>query len=345
MILGEQIWLTAAQDDGESFYALCVDKTTGAVIHDVLVVTNDRPGRVHATNSPASPTAILEGDRVYVHFGANGTACLTTDGEILWTVKLPHAQLYGPSSTPVLYKDLLIVPCHGTDVRYFVALDTKTGKERWKRSRGGRWSESTPLIIHTAQGDQLICNLADGVVALDPATGAELWSVDQKGNYAQVPRPVFGNGMVFVCGGYFGPLVQAIRPDGRGNVTRSHVAWSLQHASVSLNPSPLLVDNDLYMVSDKGIASCFDAMTGKLHWRKRIDGTYYASPVSADGRIYFFNNSGTTRVIKPGPKLVVLATSKLDGRIMASPAIVDNAIYLRTDRHLYRLEEKAAEEK
>lgn len=338
VVAGDQIWLTSAMDEGRSFHALCVNTTTGKLTRDVEVFSRDAAIAVHPTNSYASPTAIVEGDRVYVHFGPYGTACLSTRGEIIWTKKLPHVQAYGPSSTPVLYHDLLIVPCHGTDVRYLAALDKKTGDERWKLEHEGRCSESTPLVIQTDTGDQLICNVSERVVSVEPRTGKVIWTAQQGNNFAQVPRPLFGHGMVYICGGYFDPVVQAIRPDGQGDVTDTHVAWSLRHSSVPLNPSAVLDGNELLMVNDGGIASCFDALTGKLHWRERLGGGFYASPVSADGRIYFFDTAGTTTVIKPGAKFEVLASNKLDEKTMASPAIVDKAIYVRTAGHLYRLE-------
>jgi outer membrane protein assembly factor BamB len=179
---------------------------------------------------------------------------------MVWTRQLPHLQAYGPSSTPVLYRNLLIVQCHGTDVRYLAALDKMTGDERWRLDHEGRCSESTPLVIPTDQGDQLICNVSERVVSVDPQTGKVIWTAQQANNFAQVPRPVFGHGMVYVCGGYFEPLVQAIRPDGRGDVTNTHVAWKVRNSSVPLNPSPVLDGNEFWMVNDKGIASCLAKM-------------------------------------------------------------------------------------
>jgi outer membrane protein assembly factor BamB len=340
VIEGDEIWLTAAEDEGHSFHALAVNRTTGKLLRDVRVATSEKPGPVHPTNSPASPTPIIENGRIYVHFGANGTGCLSSDGTVLWTVKLPHIQSYGPSSSPVLYKNLLIVACHGTDVRYLVALDKRTGKERWKIHHQGRCSESTPLVVHGRGGDELIYNAAERIIAISPLTGRALWTVQQGDNFAQVPRPVFGHGMVYVCGGYFNPVVQAIRPAGHGDVTKTRVEWRLRHSSVPLNPSPLLVGKEFYMVNDQGVASSLDALTGKLHWRERLPGTYYASPLAASNRIYFFNQDGTTTVIKPGRQFVVLATNMLNEKTMASPAIADKAIYLRTADHLYRLEDK-----
>ena len=349
VVRDEQIWLTTAIEDGRSLSlrALCVERATGKLLHDVEVFPNTTPGRTYPPNSYASPTPIVDGDRVYVHFGGYGTACLTTDGKIIWKTKLDHTLNYGPSSTPVLFDDLLIVPCHGIDVRYTAALDKNTGVLRWKQPRyEGRNddstprgnSDSTPLVIDTSSGQQLISNLAGRVVAYDPRTGKELWSVQQDG-YANVPRPVFGHGLVFVCGGFPTAGLHAIRPDGRGDVSKTHVAWSLKKAAPE-NPSPLLVGDELYLVSDKGIGSCLDARTGKLHWMERLGGEYYASPLYADGRIYFLNLSGETTVIAPGVSFKKLASNELEGRSFASPAVSGKAIYFRTEHHLYRIEKK-----
>lgn len=339
VIGGKKIWLTTAVREGRLLRALCLDRDTGQLLRDVEVFPDNAPGRLHGTNSYASPTPVLDGDRVYVHFGPHGTACLASDGKILWKTCLAYAPGYGPSSTPVLYEDLLIVPCQGVDGCYTAALDKQTGAIRWKQPHQGRNSDSTPLIVRTPAGDQLVCSLAERVVAYDPRTGKELWSASQGNNYAQVPRPVYGHGLVFVAGGYFEPRVQAIRPDGHGDVSQTHVAWSHRQA-VPQNPSPLLAGGELYLVNDKGVASCLDARTGTLHWRERLGESFYASPIVADGRIYFPAEDGVTTVIEAGTRFKKLATNKLDGRMMASPAVAGKAIYLRTDRHLYRIESR-----
>jgi outer membrane protein assembly factor BamB len=336
VIRGEQIWLTAADEDRKTLRALCFERSSGAIRHNVVVSTLANPGVVHKKNTLASPTPLLEGNRVYVHFGPNGTACLSDQGQILWKKSLPHVQGYGPSSSPVLYGDLLIVPCLGTDVRYLIALDKNSGELRWKKSFEGRCSEATPLVIRTKDGDQLISNQADRIEAFDPSDGKELWWVTQQ-NYAQIPRPVFGHGLVFVCGGYFKPEVWAIRPEGRGDVTESQVAWRMNQAA-PLNPSPLLVGDELYCVSDNGIASCLEAKTGKLHWRERLGGDFSASPLFADGRIYFLNEIGVVTVVAPGPNFERLATNTIAGSTLASLSVAGWALYLRTDNHLFRIE-------
>lgn len=351
VIQGEQIWLTAGLEGGRSLRALCLDRATGKLIHDVEVFPKTPPESNDPQRPHANPTPIIADGRLYVHFGSHGTACLTTDGKIIWKTQLPHALVYCPSSTPVLYKDLLIVPCHGSRERYLAALDRQTGEVRWKQDYKGGPSDSTPLVIQTPKGDQLVCNLAHRVVAYDPRTGEELWSTRQSG-YANVPRPVHGHGLVFVCGGYMTPGLQAIRPDGRGDVTKTHVVWDILRAPVPRNPSPLLVGDELYLISDNGMASCLDARTGKLHWREELAGAsaafdpsgravgYYASPLYADGRIYFLNNNGETTVIAPGGAFKKLASNKLEGHTLASLAVSGTALYLRSDRHLYRIEKR-----
>lgn len=336
-IQGQRIWLTAAVDKPPSLRVLCLDRATGRQVHDLEVFAPKSFVGRHPKNSFATPCPIIEKDRVYVHFGQMGTACLSTEGKILWTTVLPHKLYYGPSSTPVLFADLLIVPCHGTDVSYTAALDKQTGKERWKTSGGGN-SHATPLVIRVGEVDQLVCNLVGSVVAYEVHTGKQLWSASQ-GNEAQVPRPIFGHGLVFVGGGYFNPVLQAIRPDGKGDVTKTHVVWKVSK-QVPQNPSPLLVGDELYMVSDLGIASCLDARTGKVHWSERLAGAYSASPLSADGRIYFSNEDGVTTVIAPETTFRKLATNRVEGRTLASLAVAGQEIYLRTDSHLYRIEKK-----
>ena len=348
VIQDNQIWLTSATEKGKTLVVICLDRVSGRQLHHLTPFSAITPVGLHSKNSYASPTPIIEGNRIYVHFGPYGTACLETNGKVVWKTRLPHKTYYGPSSSPVLIDDLLIVQCHGTDVRFVTALDKKTGKARWTRTHEAlspklksHNSESTPLVIQTATGRQLICNVAGHVLAYDPLTGESLWSVRQQENYAQVPRPVFGHDLVFTAGGYFSPVVFAIRPAGTGDITESHVVWSVRKA-VPNNPSPLLVGDELYMVSDKGIASCLDARTGALRWRERLGGNFSASPISADGRIYFFSEEGVTTVLAPGRHFRKLATNKLDGQIMASPAISGTAIYLRTDQHLYCIDRSAS---
>lgn len=338
-IRGRQIWLTTALDEGRSLHVVCMDRETGEVLHDVDAFQIADPGKIHSKNSHASPSPILEGDRVYVHFGDNGTACLSTDGKVLWrNQELIYAHGHGPGGSPVLYNDLLIVSCDGTDRQFVAALDKHSGKLRWKTKREGRMAYSTPLVIRAAGRDQVISTGGDAVVAYNPADGEEIWRVRYDG-YSEVPRPVYGQGLVFICSGYNTPLLYAIRPDGQGDVTDTHVAWKTTKAA-PLNPSPLLLGEELYFVSDRGVAVCVDAKTGEQHWQKRLPGNYSASPLAADGRIYFTNETGVTTVIAPGKEFESLASNEVDGRTLASLAVSGKALYLRTDTHLYRIEKR-----
>lgn len=348
-IQGDQIWLTTAIDDGKSLHAIALDRATGKTIHDMVVFELADPGAVHSKNSHASPTPLIEDDRVYIHFGAHGTACLKTDGSVVWkTQELKHNHRHGPGGSPVIYQNLLILNCDGSDLQFVVALDKNTGKEVWKKKRehigedriSGKSSVpmayTTPLLTEINGKIQLLSSGADSIVSYDPLTGDELWWFRYDG-YSNVPRPVVGKGHVFISSGYDRPEFFAVRVDGTGDVTESHLAWNMKKAA-PLNPSPLLLGDELYVVSDNGIATCLDAVSGEQHWQERIGGNFSASPTFADGRIYFLDEEGKTTVVAPGKKFEVLASNQLEGRTLASPAMVDSSIFLRTDTHLYRIE-------
>lgn len=350
-IQGEQIWLTTAIDDGKSLHVICLDRNSGKTIHDVEVFTPEAPGKIHSKNSHASPTPVLESNRVYVHFGGHGTACLSTDGQIVWkTNELKYEHRHGPGGSPVVWQDLLILSCDGTDVQFVVALDKRTGAIVWKRDRehisedrkSGKanvpMAYTTPLLIEVNGVTQLLSHGSDSLDSFDPRTGNINWWFRNFG-YSNVPRPVVAKGLVFISSGYNNPEFFAVRIDGAGDVTESHQAWNMKKAA-PLNPSPLVVGDELYMVSDNGIATCLDCVSGEQHWQKRIGGNFSASPTLADGRIYFLNETGLTTVIKPGKEFEELGSSQLEGRTLATPAFVDTTIFFRTNTHLYRIEKK-----
>lgn len=351
VVLGRQIWMTAARDGGHSLRAICVDRDSGKLLHDVEVFHIETPVHVNAKNSHASPTPVIEPGRVYVHFGTMGTACLATDdARIVWTnqeLKLDHSE--GPGSSPILYHDFLIVHCDGTDVQYIVALNKFTGKIAWKTDRTGekhpdphqRKSFCTPLVVQIDGHDQLISACAQQILGYDPATGEELWKVRFDG-YSVVPRPVYGHGLIYFGTGFDTPQFWAIRPGGRGNLTATNVVWK-HKTQAPLNPSAVLVGDAVYIVSDRGVATCLDAVTGKERWRHRLGGDYWASPIAVEGRIYFFSETGATTVIKPADEYKELAVNRLDGAIMSTPAIVGRAFFLRTTTDLYRIEDRSVE--
>lgn len=350
VILDGQVWMTTALDEGRSLRAVCLDAATGRMIHDVEVFRPQEPCPINAKNSHASPTPVLEPGRVYVHFGTMGTACLDTKtGKVLWrnnTLVLDHKE--GPGSSPILFGDLLIVNCDGMDVRYVVALDRRTGETVWKTDRITPWHDrpdfnkaySVPLLVDNGEHLQLISPGAQGVCAYDPRTGEDLWHVRYDG-FSTAPRPVFGHGMVYLSTGYMKPELLAVRIGGRGDVTQTHVAWRYR-GQAPLKPSPLLVGDELFMVSDAGIAVCLDALTGQELWKERLGGNFSASPLYAEGRVYFFGEDGKTSVVAAAGEFRPLATSQLDGSFMASAAVAGRALFLRTDRAVYRIEDPAA---
>ena len=335
-IQGETIWLTTATDEGRSLRLLAVDRRSGTLGKNIEVFHLEGPIPINEKNSRASPTPIVEGDRIYVHFGSYGTACVRADGEILWRTRLEYYHRHGPGGSPALYKNLLLISCDGYDIQYVAALDKRTGEIRWKKPRAGYQAYTTPLIITVNGRDQMISPGAWRAVAYDPSTGEEIWSVRYGKGYSNVPRAVYGHGLVYICTGFDQADLLAVRPTGIGDVTETHVAWSAKRG-IPLTPSPILVGGEIYFVSDNGVATCLDAKTGKEHWRHRLGGNFSASPVYADGRIYFLSEDCESTVITPGRSYKPLAVNRLDGRCLASPALSGAAIFLRSDTHLYRL--------
>lgn len=234
--------------------------------------------------------------------------------------------------------DLLILACDGTDKQFVVALNKRTGKEVWKTSRDGKMAYSTPLLIEVDGKPQVVTAGGEWAIAYQPQSGKEIWRFRYPAGYSNVPRPVFGQGLVFVCSGYDKPALYAVRPNGSGDVTETHLAWKLEK-NAPLNPSPLLLGNELYLVADNGVVSCLEAKTGKQHWQKRIGGNFTASPLYADGRIYILDEDGKTYVFAPSKdEYRELAVNELPGRTLASIASADKSLFLRTDSSVYRIQ-------
>jgi outer membrane protein assembly factor BamB len=347
VIAGGRVWVTAvnttrtarSQEAAVSLRLVGLDAETGRQVINVEVFRLERPEAINVKNSRASPTPIVDGDRIYVHFGAEGTAALTTSGRILWSTRLRYESQHGDGGSPVLYRDLLIVNCDGWgDEAYVVALGVNTGKPRWKTSRRRPWSHaySTPLVIRVGDDDQLVSVGAYRTVAYQPLTGKEIWRVSYGDGFSNVPRPVFGLGLVFIATGFQEPALMAVRADGNGDVTRTHVAWTLKRGA-PYTPSPLLVGDELYYVSDTGVLSCVEASTGQMLWQQRLGGNYSASPVFADGRVYVLSEEGTTTVFAPGRTFQRVAVNRLDGTTLASIAISNGSLFIRSQTHLYRI--------
>ena len=340
VVANGRVWVTTAVADrgAVSLRLLAFDAASGHQGLDVEVFRIGRAGEINPKNSHASPTPIVEDGRVYVHFGANGTAALTESGAVVWKARFPYESQHGSGGSPILHGDLLIFSCDGGDAAFVIALDKRTGKTRWKTWRRQPWDQAytTPLVIRIGDRDEVVSVGAYRTAAYDPASGKEIWRVGYPEGFSNVPRPVFGHGLVYIATGFQQPSLLAVRADGTGDVTKTHVAWTLTR-SAPLTPSPLLVGDELYLVSDIGIATCLDARTGAIHWQQRLGGDYSASPIAADGRIYFLAEQGVTTVIAPGKEFRRIAVNTLDGTTLASMAVAAGSIFIRSDRHLYRI--------
>jgi outer membrane protein assembly factor BamB len=341
-VIGDgRVWITTsvAATGGASLRAIAHDAATGREILNVEVFKLSNANLKNPKNSHASPTPIVEGDRVYVHFGGDGTAALdAATGAIVWAKKFPYASQHGSGGSPVLHGDLLIFSGDGHYEAWVIALDKRTGNVKWKTERRKPFDQAytTPLVIPVNGRDQVVSVGAYRAAAYDVATGREIWTVRYEDGFSNVPRPVFAHGLVYITTGFQQPAVLAVRPDGKGDVTDTHVVWSTTRGA-PFTPSPIAVGDELYIVSDLGVLSCVDAKTGALHWQERLGGNHSASPVFADGRIYFLSEEGVATVITPGKTFQKLAVNELDGATLASMAVAHGSIYIRSLTHLYRI--------
>jgi outer membrane protein assembly factor BamB len=350
VVVDGRIYLTtavAAKADGtgeQSLRLLCLEAATGKVVWDREVFKQDAGApRGHSKNSHASPTPIVAGPHIYVHFGHQGTACLDKDGKEVWANRtLKYKPVHGNGGTPILVDDKLIFSIDGLDMQGLVALDRATGKVTWKAPRKTeafkKFSFSTPTLIEVDGKKQIISPGSDVVIACDPADGKEIWRVQYEG-YSVIPKPLFGHGLIFLSTSFDRPSVLAIKPDGKGDVTGTHIAWQTTKGAPH-TASMLLHGDELYMVSDRGVASCFDARTGQVHWQKQLGGNFSASPLLSGDRIYFLSEEGVATVIQAGKTFQQLARNVLDEQALASFAVVEKALLIRTEHHLYRIEEK-----
>ena len=359
VVQNSQIWLTTATEDGHDFFVICIDAETGRIRFNKKVFRSDAPEPLgNPVNRYASPSPVIEPGRVYTHFGSYGTACLDTgSGEILWKRTDLRCRHYrGPGSSAIMHENLLILTFDGVDVQYVVALDKDTGRTVWKTDRTTEWNDlneegkpkregdfrkafSTPLVAQTSTGPQLLSSGSKAAYSYNPDTGEELWKVSLPG-YSAVPRPVFGNGLAFMATGFGKTEILAVRVNGKGDVTNTHIAWRLGGKDAPRTPSPLLANGQLFVLADSGALLCLEPETGKQVWRERLGGNHLASPIFADGHIYCFSAKGKTTIFKPGPTYAAVATNVLDSGFMASPAIYGSSLVLRTETHLYRIENR-----
>lgn len=358
VVLGGQVWVTTATAEGHDFFVLGLDAGTGKVLFHEKVFHSDEPeplGNGASMNCYATPSAVIEPGRVYVHFGSFGTACLdTATGRVLWKRDDLRCRHYrGPASSLVAHGDVVILTMDGADLQYHVALDKATGKTVWKTDRSVAWNDenvpgqmakdgdlrkahSTPLLVTVGGRPQMLSAGAKAAYSYDPGTGRELWRV-QYPDWSAAPVPLLHQGLAYVVTGLSKGEMLAVKTDGTGDITDTGVVWRLK-TRVGKYSSPILVDGLIYTAATESFLSCVEAATGEVVWTERIGGKFAASPIHADGRLYFFSQEGVTTVLKPGRKLEVLATNTLEDGFMASPAASGGAFYLRTKSHLYRIE-------
>lgn len=371
VVQGNQIWLTTANERlGEkkppmrggppsnpvqevSFFAVCIDRDSGRIRHDIKLGAQHDPQYCHPFNSYASPTPFIEAGRVYAHFGSLGTWCVdASTGKVIWErrdLKCDHFR--GAASSPVVYGDLLYLILDGADFQYVIALNKATGETVWKTDRKIRYSTdngdykkayATPALFEIDGRKHLVCPSAECTIAYDPKSGDELWRIAH-GGMNGAARPVMGDGLLFLTSGHNKKLL-AVKPGTLGTLPPSAVKWQVVKG-VPSRPSLLFDRGLIYMVSDEGLASCLDAATGKAYYAsERLDGEFSASPVMADGHLYYCSQRGKTFVLDTGKSFNVVAENRLgeskDIGFMASPAVAGDSLYLRTTTHLYRVGKK-----
>ena len=297
---------------------------------------------MHRKNTAASPTPIVEGQRVYVHFGHLGTAALDLEGNVIWRQEeLKYVPVHGTGGSPTLVDGLLIFSGDGKEAPFVAALDAATGQLRWKTDRNTHakknFSFSTPQVIEVDGQKQVISPGSGFVGAYRPADGVELWRVNYGEGYSVVPRPVYAHGLLFLGSGFDNAVLYAVSPKAaQGDATDSNVAWTLKKGAPH-TPSVLVVGDLLFCVSDAGIASCVEAKTGEVVWSERLGGNFSSSPVYGAGRIYFQNETGSTYVVSPGRQFELLATNELGEKTLASMAPMEGALLIRGENHLFKI--------
>ena len=342
-----RLYLTTAVGDnasGVTLRALCLDATDGHTLWDTEVFSPEpeATAAMHRKNSLASGTPIVTADRLYVHFGHMGTAALDLTGKVVWRqTDLKFQPVHGNGGSPILVDGALVFSGDGAKDPFVVSLDASTGAVRWKTPRNSPakkpFSFSTPLAITVAGTTQIISPGSGLVGGYDPRDGREIWRVTYGEGYSVVPRPVFAHGLLFVSSSFDKPMLLAVFPEGAsGDATETNIAWT--HAkAVPHSASMLVLGDELYFVSDAGIATCADARTGEVRWSERLGGGFSASPFAAEGRVYFQNETGSTFVVKAATTFELLAKNDIGEPTLATCAVTNGALFLRSEKYLRKI--------
>lgn len=355
VISGGKVWLTTSAEDGTELSVVCLDRGSGQILQDEVLFRVSNPQFCHKFNSYASPTPVISGGRVVVSFGSPGIACLDeATGKKLWERTDFVCNHYrGAGSSPIVWKNLLIQNFDGSDAQFVVALDIASGKTVWRTERSVDFQDldaagkpagegdyrkafATPTVVDWEGKPLLISSGAKAHYAYDPATGGEVWRVEERGQHSASTRPLVADGTVFIQTGFGKPQLLAVKLGGTGVLEESRVQWRLKKG-VPSKPSMILHEGLLFMVDDSGIGNCVKASTGDVVWTQRIGGNFSASPLYANGRIYFFNEEGKVVVIAAESEFKVLAEGKFEDGFMASPAVGGDDLFLRTKTALYRV--------
>lgn len=337
---------TATADKDVYFVVEAFRRTDGRGLWEYRARAEGQLAPVHQKHNLASPSPVTDGEMIYAWFGNGQIVALNMEGKLVWQRHLgkeisPFDIEWGHGSSPALYRDLLILECDHIPASYLVALDKKTGKEKWKVDRGkGVRSYSTPSVVRGPRGDELIVNASERIDAYDPATGKHLWYTGEPNRFP-IPVPSSENGVLYASRGYRSGPFMAIRLGGAGDISRSHVQWLVPTGAPYVS-SLVLYQGLIYMANDAGVASCFDAKTGEKIWQARTEGIFSASPVAGDGKVYLLSETGETIVLKAGREFQVIARNDLGERLVASPAISEGQLFIRTDGFLFCIGRKAS---
>ncbi|MEX2286965.1 MAG: PQQ-binding-like beta-propeller repeat protein [Planctomycetaceae bacterium] len=344
VIWGERIFVTAASEDGTERSLLCYARSDGRLLWQKTASAPATIEQLYWKNTYASSTPVTDGERVIVFFGSSGLFCYDLDGHLLWKQDLGEfVTMHGPGTSPVIYKDLVIfVQYQNRGDSVFAAFETKTGKPRWRLKPDNQMCWSTPVVLRVGVRDELVYNGSNRVVGYSPDTGNQIWSVAGSTHEA-IPTIVVGGGLIFSASGRNGSIL-AIRPGGSGDVTATHVLWNNPRGGPHVT-SPVYYDRKLFLVSDTGVASCLDAMTGATIWQKRLRGRFSTSPLEIGGILLLTNEDGRCFILRAGDKFELIAENDLAENTLATPAILDGRIYFRTAENLICIGDGATAEK
>jgi outer membrane protein assembly factor BamB len=324
-----------ARDGGVRFVVDALNVVDGKRVWTYELAAEGALPPVHDKHNLASASPVTDGERVYAVFGTGQVAAVDMNGRAVWTRHLGKEFgawdiHWGNGSSPVIHNNTLILVCYHGSTSYLLALDARSGKQLWKVDRPrSTTSYSTPVVVPGPQGAELVVNSSVGIEAYDPATGKPLWHFNEP-NQFPIPVAMHHDGVIYLSRGYRSGPYAAIRPGGRGDISKSHVVWHVPTGAPYIS-SLVYYQGLIYMAGDVGVITCVDAKTGERVWRERLGGIYTASPIAGDGRIYLFGESGETVVLRAGRTPQVAARNQIKGRVLASPAVSNGRFFIRTD--------------